>query len=281
MASTIVRFIASLIFSQYRVQISGVTGWVFKLVFRCCVFLSTPLFIYAFISILQWLNSIHPFFMVLTLSLLTMKITISLTAKKYSYHCESFSRALLSISIVGIVLGIVDQINALPQSVKYYIYFSISVIASFIGEISVLIIGKSLRFIGKIFKTLFLSLYSFILAPVKEGQKNSINNLASSKIPSDIVANEHINSRVSENFSNTSNNFYKSREWRQLRYSVIRKYGRVCAACGGSSKTVHVDHIKPRSLYPEFELDIENLQVLCEDCNLGKSNHYVDDWRNH
>ena len=76
--------------------------------------------------------------------------------------------------------------------------------------------------------------------------------------------------------------FYKSSEWRQLRYLVLREQPRVCALCGrGKSHnlSLHVDHIRPRSQHPELELDIENLQILCEDCNFGKSNKYADDWR--
>lgn len=72
--------------------------------------------------------------------------------------------------------------------------------------------------------------------------------------------------------------FYDSREWRELRYKVIKKHGRSCMACG-SVERIHVDHIKPRSKYPELELDINNLQILCEDCNLGKSNIDETDWR--
>ena len=53
--------------------------------------------------------------------------------------------------------------------------------------------------------------------------------------------------------------------------------------CGRSPKVhgiiLHVDHIKPRSKYPELELDITNLQILCEDDNLGKSNRYETDYR--
>ena len=51
--------------------------------------------------------------------------------------------------------------------------------------------------------------------------------------------------------------------------------------CGASGKqtVLHVDHIKPRSKYPELALDPNNLQVLCKDCNLGKSNLYNTDWR--
>jgi 5-methylcytosine-specific restriction endonuclease McrA len=42
---------------------------------------------------------------------------------------------------------------------------------------------------------------------------------------------------------------------------------------------MHVDHIKPRSLFPLLAADPENLQVLCEDCNVGKSNVDTTDWR--
>lgn len=77
--------------------------------------------------------------------------------------------------------------------------------------------------------------------------------------------------------------FYSSREWRQLRVRVLQKYECKCMMCGRSPKVhgvvLHVDHIKPRSKHPELELDITNLQVLCEDCNLGKSNRYDTDYR--
>ena len=75
--------------------------------------------------------------------------------------------------------------------------------------------------------------------------------------------------------------FYETREWRDLRFKILRKYGFVCMACGNRPPkcVLHVDHIKPRSLYPQLELDPENLQVLCEDCNLGKGNKSEDDLR--
>jgi len=79
-----------------------------------------------------------------------------------------------------------------------------------------------------------------------------------------------------------SSKFYSSTEWRSLRYSILEKYGNTCQACGSSprnGKVIHVDHIKPRSIYPEFALDADNLQILCEDCNLGKMNRFEKDWR--
>ena len=75
--------------------------------------------------------------------------------------------------------------------------------------------------------------------------------------------------------------FYESREWRELRYEALKKHGRKCLCCGQQPPDVvlHVDHIKPRSKYPELELDINNLQILCKDCNLGKSNTDSIDYR--
>lgn len=75
--------------------------------------------------------------------------------------------------------------------------------------------------------------------------------------------------------------FHSSKEWRELRYITLRRYGFKCMACGSAPPNVvlHVDHIKPRSKYPELALELSNLQVLCEDCNLGKSNHTEDDLR--
>jgi hypothetical protein len=32
-------------------------------------------------------------------------------------------------------------------------------------------------------------------------------------------------------------------------------------------------------LYPELELELDNLQVLCDLCNMGKSNKSEKQWR--
>ncbi len=76
--------------------------------------------------------------------------------------------------------------------------------------------------------------------------------------------------------------FYDSDEWRDVRYRTIKKYGACCQCCGARAsreKPIHVDHIKPRSKYPELALDLENLQVLCVDCNVGKRAWDETDWR--
>lgn len=73
--------------------------------------------------------------------------------------------------------------------------------------------------------------------------------------------------------------FYKTREWRTVRYQALVKHGKKCQCCGTVKGLLHVDHVKPRSKYPELELDINNLQILCEACNIGKSNTDETDWR--
>ncbi len=77
--------------------------------------------------------------------------------------------------------------------------------------------------------------------------------------------------------------FYSSPEWRAIRFDVLKACGGCCNLCGRSNRAhgvvIHVDHIKPRSKFPELALTRTNLQALCEDCNMGKSNRDTTDWR--
>jgi hypothetical protein len=58
------------------------------------------------------------------------------------------------------------------------------------------------------------------------------------------------------------------------RAAVLARDGNKCRMCGRNSLQVvlEVDHIVPASLGGSDELD--NLQTLCRECNLGKSNHF-------
>ncbi len=76
--------------------------------------------------------------------------------------------------------------------------------------------------------------------------------------------------------------FYKTKEWRKARYNALIHYGNRCQLCGkapGNGVELHVDHILPRSQYPERCLDETNLQVLCNDCHIAKGIKYLDDCR--
>lgn len=79
-----------------------------------------------------------------------------------------------------------------------------------------------------------------------------------------------------------SDAFLQTYEWRRVRMQVLKRDGAMCACCGASRDTgavMHVDHIKPRKLFPHLALDLGNLQVLCHECNHGKGNWDMTDWR--
>lgn len=76
--------------------------------------------------------------------------------------------------------------------------------------------------------------------------------------------------------------FLNSYEWRRIRMVVLKRDGRRCACCGTTPEAgaiMNVDHIKPRRLFPDLALDVNNLQVLCNPCNHGKGNWDMTDWR--
>lgn len=78
--------------------------------------------------------------------------------------------------------------------------------------------------------------------------------------------------------------FYRCREWLELRYAALKNTDGRCQCCGASAADgvqLHVDHVIPRYKDPRLELNINNLQVLCMDCNVGKGAWDQTDWRNH
>ena len=78
--------------------------------------------------------------------------------------------------------------------------------------------------------------------------------------------------------------FYSSGSWRALRYATLRKnrerYGVLtCEVCKSTDGPFHCDHIEPLSLNWDRRLDPSNVQIMCDDCNLGKGNRDRIDWR--
>lgn len=75
--------------------------------------------------------------------------------------------------------------------------------------------------------------------------------------------------------------FQQSGEWAKVRYKALKRDGGRCLLCGRTAKDgvgIHVDHIKPKSKYPELALVLSNLQVLCSECNEGKGASDETDW---
>lgn len=136
-------------------------------------------------------------------------------------------------------------------------------------------------YMKKTFKT-FIKLYTDntlseeqkkeILQQMQRERENKINrvNKKKNKIPKN------------KSYKELSDEFYHSREWMSLRYSVLKEQDGKCQLCGRSRKDgiiLHVDHIIPLSKDWSKRLDRNNLQVLCKECNLGKSNTDSIDWR--
>lgn len=89
-------------------------------------------------------------------------------------------------------------------------------------------------------------------------------------------------SKKSENVN--CDNFYDTWAWKDLRYQALSIYGRRCMSCGQSPSkenkvVLHVDHIKSIRKHPELSLSIDNLQILCGDCNQGKGYWDETDFR--
>jgi hypothetical protein len=79
-----------------------------------------------------------------------------------------------------------------------------------------------------------------------------------------------------------SKDFYASVAWKRLRYQVLRESNGCCVVCGRSAKdgiVLHVDHIVSLSKDWSKRLDKNNLQVMCSDDNMAKSNTDSIDWR--
>jgi 5-methylcytosine-specific restriction endonuclease McrA len=88
--------------------------------------------------------------------------------------------------------------------------------------------------------------------------------------------------KAKEEYKWAQEQFLKSDEWRKLRYKILLRGGGKCQLCGRTAHDgvkLHVDHIIPLSRDWSRRLDPNNLQILCEDCNIGKGNQDSTDWR--
>lgn len=114
--------------------------------------------------------------------------------------------------------------------------------------------------------------------PTKQEAKDFVREKLATVAPSPVIDKTP---RKAPKFVQTDA-FLSSFEWRRVRMLALKKYGPRCQCCGATPKdgaVMNVDHIKPRKLWPSLALDVENLQVLCHECNHGKGNWDMTDWR--
>ncbi len=113
----------------------------------------------------------------------------------------------------------------------------------------------------------------------KKIKPKSFVRITNKPAPSEVTVRRFVNATT---IDPNGEAFLSSFEWKATRMMALKRYGPVCQCCGASPKTgavVNVDHIKPRKLFPELALSVDNLQILCGDCNHGKGNWDTTDWR--
>jgi len=63
--------------------------------------------------------------------------------------------------------------------------------------------------------------------------------------------------------------FYQSKEWKELRNKLFEVHDKVCVVCG-ATHALRGDHIKPIRTHWDLRLNLDNLQILCDECNREK-----------
>jgi len=76
----------------------------------------------------------------------------------------------------------------------------------------------------------------------------------------------HLNMRGEKHFN------WKGGVWQTIRRMALRRDDYTCQRCGLREPSIMVvDHIKPKSIFPELLLVLENLEVLCPNDHARKS----------
>ena len=81
---------------------------------------------------------------------------------------------------------------------------------------------------------------------------------------------------------------YNKNDWKltnkermDLLESLCDMYSGCCAYCEGSlniTSSAHIDHFRPRNLFPQLTYEYDNLNYSCEKCNRNKSNLWDEDY---
>ena len=67
--------------------------------------------------------------------------------------------------------------------------------------------------------------------------------------------------------------FYRTAEWRKVRWDALHAYGRRCCSCGATPEDearLTATHVVSRLVAPERAFDLSNLRILCADCHIGR-----------
>lgn len=116
--------------------------------------------------------------------------------------------------------------------------------------------------------------YGLQITASKENAAEIVRQIKELKVPRPTIQKKK---EPKQNF----NAFYDTWEWKKVRYEALKKYGAKCQCCGATKENakIVVDHIKPIRFHWDLRLEQSNLQILCDDCNKGKSYQDTTDWR--
>ena len=76
--------------------------------------------------------------------------------------------------------------------------------------------------------------------------------------------------RIKSHFFPNENVEIVKKIWNDLRLKVFERDGNICRFCGIQEDGMHIDHKLPKFLFPSLTYDLDNLQVLCKNCNSRK-----------
>lgn len=153
---------------------------------------------------------------------------------------------------------------------------------------------------GKVTKDQVLKLRDYIVAnPLALCSAETIDQILTASQPSNrCLQKKHFpsNPKIARRIKGKAvaatmqqrDDFYRSWEWKRVRMDALLKYGPVCMCCGarrgdktpqGDDVRIVVDHVRPIAKYWERRLDPTNLQILCDECNMGKGSRLETDFR--
>ena len=71
---------------------------------------------------------------------------------------------------------------------------------------------------------------------------------------------------------NKNPNYKHGNDWKTLRNIILERDDYTCQECRWCEPDImQVDHIQPKSIYPELQYELNNLECLCPNCHARKT----------